>query len=72
MQASYLRNKIEGTDDWCDSVYIVIKDWELKMLRPQLIMILNIIDNQLADIHGIGKLIVSIKALFLPSAEFTV
>jgi len=58
MQASYIRRRLDGTEEWTDSIYLIIRDWEVRMMRPQFIMILNVIDNQLADIHDISKLIV--------------
>jgi hypothetical protein len=58
MQASYIRRRLVGSDEWADSIYLIVRDWEVRMVRPQFIMLLNIIDNQLADIHDISKLIV--------------
>jgi hypothetical protein len=58
VQASYIRRRVGGSDEWADSIYLIVRDWEVRMVRPQFIMLLNIIDNQLADIHDISKLIV--------------
>ena len=62
---NYIRTKLEkGEDEWNNTTLVAIDTLITTMARSQFIMILNILDTQLAGIDQVSKLIVWPLELF--------
>ncbi|KAL6057274.1 Vacuolar protein sorting-associated protein 13D [Balamuthia mandrillaris] len=57
LKVDYHRVQAGQADAWNDTISVGIERLDVSMIRPQFVMILNLLDNQLADIHTVGTLI---------------